>query len=252
MALEDTSRELERVDGTIGIERCTGSMGSRYTLYRFVPDEIPRLARLDWNIIGRRVFIDPVRGLIALMSPSPEHEEYTRGIDRTVQDMCRALGLGVVTLGSTRWRRPDDPENSGAEPDACFYLGMAAERRDAARRKGTEELAAFYRRTPPDLVIEVERSSGDADKPAFYRRLGATEMWRLDISGNTREAVMLDLQAPRGPAILDASRVLVPATPAFVLDALQLAVENRLSELEAAIDVRIRSVNERADRGLSL
>ena len=128
---------------------------------------------------------------------------------------------------------------------------MAAERRDVARREGIEALAAFYLRTPPDLVIEVERSRGDADKPAFYRRLGATEMWRLDISGNTREAVMLDLQAPRGPAFLDASRVLIPATPAFVLEALQLAVENRLSELEAAIDDRIRSLSERADRALS-
>ncbi|MCY3753410.1 MAG: Uma2 family endonuclease [Alphaproteobacteria bacterium] len=236
----------------IGIEHCTGSMGSRFTLYRFVPEEIPRLAKLDWNAIGRRVFIDPVRGMIALMSPSPEHEEYTRGIDRTVQDMCRALGLRIVTLGSTRWRRPDDPENSGAEPDACFYLGMAAERRDVARRKGIEALAEFYRHTPPDLVIEVERSRGDADKPAFYRRLGAAEMWRLDISGNTREAVMLDLQAPRGPEVLEASRVLAPATPAFVLDALELAVENRLSELEAAIDARIRSAREEADRGLSL
>ncbi len=232
-------RERETVDDTIGIERCTGSMGSRFTLYRFVPEEIPRLAKLDWNIVGRRVFIDPVRGLIALMSPSPEHEEYTRGIDRTVQDMCRALKLRVVTLGSTRWRRPDDPENSGAEPDACFYLGASAERRDEARRKGSEALAAFYRRTPPDLVIEVERSRGDADKPAFYRRLGAAEMWRLDISGNIREAVMLDLQAPDGPEVLHASGVLAPATPAFVLDALELAVDNRLSELEAAIADRI-------------
>ena len=236
----------------IGIEHCTGSMGSRFTFYRFVPEEIPRLAKLDWNVIGRRVFIDPIRGMVALMSPSPEHEEYTRGIDRTVQDMCRAMGLRIVTLGSTRWRRPDDPENSGAEPDACFYLGMAAERRDVARQKGSEALAAFYNRTPPDLVIEVERSRGDADKPAFYRRLGAAEMWRLDISGNTREAVMLDLQAPRGTEVLNASRVLSPATPAFVLEALELAVENRLSELEAAIDARIRSANEQAERGLSL
>ena len=225
--------------GAVGIERCTGSMGSGFTRYRFAPEAIPQLAKLDWHVIGRRVFIDPVRGFIALMSPSPEHEEYARGIDRTVQDMCRALDLRIVTLGSTRWRRPDDPENSGAEPDACFYLGAAAERRDEARRKGREALAAFYRRTPPDLVVEVERSRGDADKPAFYRRLGATEMWRLDISATIREAVMLDLQAPGGPDVLHASGVLAPATPAFVLDALELAVGNRLSELEAAIAERI-------------
>ena len=247
MSAVDGLRELEPVDDTIGVERCAGSMGSRFTLYRFVPEEIPRLAKLDWNIVGRRVFIDPVRGSIALISPSPEHEEYARGIDRTVQDMCRSLGLRVVTLGSTRWRRPDDPENSGAEPDACFYLGESAERRDEARRKGREALVAFYRHTPPDLVIEVERSRGDADKPAFYRRLGATEMWRLDISGNVREAVMLDLQAPGGPEVLHASGVLAPATPAFVLDALELAVDNRLSELEAVIVEHIS--DQRTDRG---
>ncbi len=231
--------------GAIGVEHCTGSMGSRFTLYRFVPEEIPRLAKLDWNSIGRRVFIDAAHGLIALMSPSPEHEEYARGIDRTVQDLCRALGLRIATLGSTRWRRPEDPENSGAEPDACFYMGRAAERRELARRQGGEALAAFYRDTPPDLVIEVERSRGDADKPAFYRRLGAAEMWRLDIAGNRREALMLDLQAAGGPETLAASRLLEPASPAFLLEALELAVENRLSELEAAIAGRIRSLNER-------
>ncbi|MCY3669772.1 MAG: hypothetical protein OXH14_01665, partial [Alphaproteobacteria bacterium] len=54
-------------------------------------------------------------------------------------------------------------------------------------------------------------------------------------SGNTREAAMLDLQAPDGPAELASSTVLPPATPSFVLTALELAVRRRLGELDALI-----------------
>ena len=222
------------------MERSTGSMGSQYTIYRFFPDDIPRLAKLDWNSIARRVFIDPATGLIALMTPSSRHETHAWGVGRAVQDLARRRGMRAIALGATRWRLLDDPEYTGAEPDACYYLGKTAELRMAARGKGETELDAFERRTPPDLVIEVERSRGDAAKPLFYRRLGVPEMWRLDISGNTREAAMLDLQAPDGPEELIASAVLPPADPAFVLEAVELAVDGRLDELDALIVKRLR------------
>ena len=222
------------------MERSTGSMGSQYTTYRFFPDDIPRLAKLDWNSIAKRVFIDPATGLIALMTPSSRHETHAWGVGRAVQDLAKRRGMRAIALGATRWRLLDDPEHTGAEPDACYYLGKTAELRMAARRKGEAELDAFERRTPPDLVIEVERSRGDAAKPLFYRRLGVPEMWRLDISGNTREAAMLDLQAPDGPEELTASAMLPPADPAFVLEAVELAVDGRLDELDALIVKRLR------------
>ena len=218
------------------MERSIGSMGSEYTRFRFPPDEIPVLAKLDWTAIARRVFIDPASGLVALMSPSSRHERYAWATGRLMDAMGRALDLPVIALGATRWRRPEDPENTGAEPDACYYLGETAGRWvEAYGRLEEAELEAFEFRMPPDLVIEVERSRGDADKPDFYRRLGAREMWRLDISGNKREAVMLDLQAGGEPAQLPSSAVLPPAGPAFVLDALELAVANRLPELDALV-----------------
>ena len=88
-------------------------------------------------------------------------------------------------------------------------------------------------------MIEVERSRGDENKPDFHRRLGVPEMWRLDISGNRREALMLDLQAADGPAELHVSAVLRPATPAFVLDALELAVEGRRRDLDALVEALV-------------
>ena len=47
------------------MERSIGSMGSEYTRFRVDPEAVPLLAKLDWNSISRRVFIDPVGGLVA-------------------------------------------------------------------------------------------------------------------------------------------------------------------------------------------
>ncbi len=221
------------------MERTIGSMGSEYTRLHLDPEAIPLLAKLDWDTIARRVFIDPVSGLIALMTPSPEHERYSRGADRFMDALDRSLGVRAIGLGSTRWRLPGDPENTGAEPDACYYLGATADRWTEADRQGAETVRAFESGTPPDLVIEVERSRGDGDKPDFYRRLGVPEMWRLDIAGNTREAVLLELQAPGGPEELAVSVVLPPVSPAFVLAALELAAKGRISELDSLIGEQI-------------
>ena len=219
--------------------RTIGSMGSEYTRFYLDPEVIPLLAKLDWDKIARRVFIDPVSGLIALMTPSPEHERYSRGADRFMDAMDRRLGIRAIGLGSTRWRLPGDPENTGAEPDACYYLGQTADRWAEADRQGRGAVREFEARTPPDLVIEVERSHGDEDKPAFYRRLGVLEMWRLDIAGNTREVVLLGLQATDGPAELPVSTVLPPASPSFVLAALELAARGRISELDSLIEEQL-------------
>ena len=221
------------------MERTVGSMGSEFTRFRFAPEEIPVLAGLDWNRLARRVFIDPASGVIALMSPSSKHERYAWGAGLTAIAIGERLSIRAIALGATRWRRPEDPDKTGAEPDACFYLGPAAERWVEAHRQGETALEAYEDRTPPDLVIEVERSRGDADKSAFYRRLGVREMWRLDIAHGTAEATMLDLLAPAGPSALERSVVLPRATPALVLDALGLAVENRRPELDALIASRL-------------
>ena len=50
------------------------------------------------------------------------------GADRFMDAMDRRLGIRAIGLGSTRWRLPGDPENTGAEPDACYYLGQTADR----------------------------------------------------------------------------------------------------------------------------
>ena len=213
-------------------------MGSVYTTYSFFPEHIAGLAEFDWNRLARRVFIDPVSGVIALMTPSPAHERQARGLDWAMAAVA-GRGYPVAPLGSTRWRLPEDPRNTGAEADACYYLTEKAMSWRAIDPMDDNALEAFVLKTPPDLVIEVERSRGDETKPLAYRRLGVPEMWRIDIAGNTREAVMLDLLAPDGPSIIACSAVLPGATPAFVLDAMELATQGRFAELDALISTEL-------------
>ncbi len=220
------------------MERSIGSMGSEYRRFHIDPEALPLFRDFDWNSLARRVFIDPVTGLIALMTPSPQHEGYAGGADRLVEALDRKYDLRAILLRSTRWRRRGDPDNTGAEPGACFYLGEKAERCAHARRAGDEPLAAFVGANPPDLVVEVERSRGDEAKPRFYREIGVSEMWRIDISSARREVVILDLLASGEPAPLAASAVLPLCTPDFVLEALELAVDGRVRDLDALIDRR--------------
>lgn len=226
------------------VESFTGSMGSFCRNYSFLPQDIPRVAKLDWNAVARRVFIDPVTGIVALMSPSSEHEDHSRGVDRLVDAMSRIFGDRSINLGSTRWRRPGDPEDSGIEPDACYYFGARAEARAQARQQGPEALAAFEGANPPDLVVEVERSHGDKRKRSYYREIGVREMWRLDLSPDGLVVDILDLGAEEKPERRESSAVLPLCTPDFVRAALNLAVDGRLRELDDLIDRAASALEE--------
>ncbi len=214
-------------------ETSTGGMGSRFMSLRAPPDCFRDLARIDWNARFKRVFIDPMTGSISFMAPSASHENRSSSADVVMMSLDRK-GFPVHGMGSTRFRGPGDRE---AEPDACYYVGVKVRRYLAAVDEGNEALDRFARETPPDLVLEVERSHADRGKPSFYRDLGVTEMWRLDMSEDDRDEVaFLDLQRPGGPAPASFSIVLPGATPEFVVEALGLAARRRYGELDALLD----------------
>ena len=225
-------------NATISIERQTGSMESEDTTLRMPPAEVAVLARLDWNIIARRVFIDPVNGLIGLMSPSSSHELYAESTDEIVKAVADRVGFGAVGLGASRWYGPGVPEKRKAvEADCCFYLGATYEAWYAADLESADARRAFEARTPPHLVVEVERSQGDGNKPGLYREIGVPEMWRLDADRNRNVSVeFLDLQAEGGPRPMDASSLLPLCTAAFVREAIGPAWRGRRAEMRAIID----------------
>ena len=111
-------------------------------------------------------------------------------------------------LRGTRWRDREGPEGTGAEADCAFYVGETAEAYIRAEALGDEQADAFTERHPPDLVVEINVSHTDEGKPAWYRRLGVTELWAVAAgkSPDWLEVEFLDLQAPGGAVALRETR----------------------------------------------
>lgn len=192
----------------------TGSMGSRYIAFYADYGTVLALARLRLEDAFRRVVLDPVRGLVLLMTPGRTHEGLASHIDFVVQETATFLSLDCEPLRATRWRRPTDPPETGAEPDCCYYLEENAETYRALDEEGDEEADAWVLAHPPDLVVEVEVTHFDKAKQSFYRDLGVPEYWQVERTPDRAlRTIFLALQASGGPTPLTESRLLPGLTP---------------------------------------
>src|SRR5437870_1135436 len=63
-------------------------------------------------------------GSLQVMTLSPEHEKYTRFIDRLVSTLSLRLRLRILFFGSATMRKKK--KSKGKEPDACLYVQTAA------------------------------------------------------------------------------------------------------------------------------
>ncbi len=219
-----------------------GRTGSRIWTLKSAPELAACLAKLDWNQMGRRVSIDAPSGIVSWMIPSVSHEGMSRGAEEVVVLAGRILGTDPQKFGSTRWKRPEDPSGTGHEPDASFYIGETA---TAFRRAWEEDPAlgqAFAEASPPDLVVEVDDTYADPEKPIKYARLGIPEMWRgiIDGKGRLSSVDILDLQASHGPISISISRVLPGLAASLLPEACKLAFLARQGDLEDILRAEIR------------
>ena len=200
------------------------SVGSKYLAFRADRETVLTFANLQLGRFFRRMLLDPVQGLVMLMAPDRVHEDTRGQIERVVDGFAALLGLGRAPLGSTRLRRLLDPQNTGAEPDCCFYLGANAAAYRQARAQGVEAADQYVLRHPVDLVVEVGVTHEDKSKQDFYCDLGVVEYWQIrTVDGLDLTIRFLDFQAAeRLP--LSVSRVLPGATPAAIRDAYQLVL----------------------------
>ncbi len=201
----------------------TGPLGSTIHVLRADPETVAALATVDWNRHFRRVWLDPVRGLITLMAPSRLHEDLTELVDQVVDAAGSALSGAVRGIRSTRIRGRGEPPGTGMEPDGAFYVGERARGYFAACREGAPAADDFVERIAPDLVVETEITRFDEGKIERYGDLGARELWRLHGRKGTDELRVdfLALRAGRPPRRLDASRVLEGLTPDDVCEAVE-------------------------------
>ena len=201
----------------------TGPLGSTIHVLHADAGTIAEFATIDWNRRFRRVCLDPVRGLIILMSPSRPHEDLTRILDRIVDIAGSAIAGVSKGIGSTRLRGRGEPPGTGMEPDCAFYVGERARGYFAARAEGEAALDAFVERIAPDLVVEVEITHADAGKAERYGGMGVRELWRLYGNRESWElrAEFLALRPGSAPRRLDASEVLEGLTPDDVCEAVE-------------------------------
>ena len=115
-----------------------------------------------------RVFYD--QGRMEIMAPASTHEKPKGAINRLVTALSDELDIDIESLGSTTLKR--EIKAQGAEPDDCFYI------QNAALVIGKDDLDLQYD-PPPDLVIEIDRTSASLDKFEIYAGLGVPEIWRV-------------------------------------------------------------------------
>lgn len=199
----------------------TGPLGSTIHVLRADAGTIAELAALDWNRSFSRVCLDPVRGLVTLMTPSRLHEDLTDVFGQLVAAAASMVVGAAKNLHHTRLRGPDDPPGTGIEPDCAFYLGERARAYRAALAEGAAAADAFVERTPLDLVVEAEITNADEGKIARYAEMGVRELWRLHGRKGTGDlrADFLALVPGKAPRPLDASEVLGGLTPGDVCEA---------------------------------
>ena len=201
----------------------TGPLGSTLHVLRADPETVAALAAVDWNRHFRRVRLDPVQGIITLMSPSRLHENLTELVDKIVDVAGSTLTGAVSGIRHTRLRGPGEPPGTGMEPDGAFYIGERARGYFAACREGDPEADDYVLRVAPDLVVETEITSFDEGKIARYGDLGVRELWRLHGRKGSDELKvdLLALRVGRPPHRLAASRVLEGLTSADVCEAVK-------------------------------
>ena len=91
----------------------TGPLGSTVHVLRADAETVVALAGVDWSRHFRRVCLDPVRGVITLMSPSRLHEDLSLILDDIVDIAGSMITRGSKGLRSTRLRGRGEPPGTG-------------------------------------------------------------------------------------------------------------------------------------------
>lgn len=110
------------------------------------------------------------QGNLEIMSPSFWHERLGAFLGQLVTQYARARGIRVVGARSMTMRRED--LERGVEPDGSFFIASA----ETMRRRRVYDAVND---PPPDLVIEVDITSGALDKFSIYQAFGVAEIWHF-------------------------------------------------------------------------
>ncbi|MEM1011085.1 MAG: Uma2 family endonuclease [Planctomycetota bacterium] len=126
-------------------------------------------------------------------------------------------------IGGTTLMREDLLK--GTEPDEGFYINPD----DTVPPPEAEELDLAIH-SPPNLVIEVDKTSTSIPREPIFAAMGVGELWRWKVSSNAIEIRLLD-PGSETYAVATQSSVLPDLPMSALADHLRLASELRLSEV---------------------
>ncbi|MDF5726117.1 MAG: Uma2 family endonuclease [Rhizonema sp. PD37] len=110
------------------------------------------------------------RGTLEITMPLEEHEFYRELIGLFIRILVVEMGLKIKTMGSTTLARED--LDRGAEPDNAYYIQN--------QPQVTGKTINLQQDPPPDLVVEVDITHTDINKPVLYASMGIPEFWRFN------------------------------------------------------------------------
>jgi Uma2 family endonuclease len=157
-------------------------------------------------------------GLLEIMTPLEPHENNNRFIESLIGVIADELNLNLKKFGSLTMKR--EKKLKGAEPDSCYYLQNEL----LVRSKQEIDLDND---PPPDLVLEIDITSGSLDKKPIYAAIGVPELWRYD--GNRLEVFVLE---PLKRNYLSVSQS--PTFPWMPLDVIHRFIRQSLVDGETA------------------
>ena len=157
-------------------------------------------------------------GLLEIMTPLGPHENNNRFIESLIGVIADELNLNIKKFGSLTMKR--EKKLKGAEPDSCYYL----QNEPLVRSKQEIDLDND---PPPDLVLEIDITSGSLDKKPIYAAIGVPELWRYD--GNRLEVFVLE---PLKRNYLSVSQS--PTFPWMPLDVIHRFIRQSLVDGETA------------------
>lgn len=106
--------------------------------------------------------------VLEIMSPLGLHENNNRFIDDLIRAIADELGLNLKKFGSLTLK--SNKFQQAVEPDSCYYL----QNEPKVRNKQQIDLTID---PPPDLVLEIDITSGSLHKLPIYANLGIPEIW---------------------------------------------------------------------------
>jgi Uma2 family endonuclease len=112
---------------------------------------------------------------IEIMSLGPKHERVRELLSLFIDEVHDGLEIDCWGLGSTTWKRWE--LERGIEADLCYCFDPAKLAACAAADAKDSNNVAEY--PNPDLTVEVDLSPSKIDRPAIYRALQVSEVWRF-------------------------------------------------------------------------